>query len=62
MVAKGYKRIWILRRLKNLGATDEGLKDVYIKQIRAILEYAVPVWHSKITKQKAAKVSISCYT
>ena len=50
MVAKGYKRIWILRRLKNLGATDEGLKDVYIKQIRAILEYAVPVWHSNITK------------
>ena len=50
MVAKGYKRIWILRRLKKLGATEDELKDVYIKQIRSILEYAVPVWHSSITQ------------
>ena len=50
MVAKGYKRIWILRRLKKLGATEKELKDVYIKQIRIILEYAVPVWNSSITK------------
>ena len=27
----------------------EHLKDVYVKQIRSILEYGVPVWHSSLT-------------
>ena len=49
MVAKGYKRMWMLRRLKKLGATGVELKDVFIKQIRSVLELAVPVWHSSIT-------------
>ena len=39
MVQKANKRIWILRRL-----------DVYIKQIRSVLELAVPVWHCRINQ------------
>ena len=46
MVAKGYKRTLMLRRLKNLGVTGLELKDVFIKQIRSVLELAVSVWHS----------------
>jgi hypothetical protein len=49
MVLKGYKRLWMLRRLKKLGANGEELLDVYIKQVRSVLELAVPVWHPSLT-------------
>ena len=45
MISRANKKLWFLRRLKALGADDEDLKDVFVKQIRSILEYAVPVWH-----------------
>ena len=44
-----YKKMWILRRLKNRGASVEDLLDIYCKQIRSIMEFAVIVWNSKIT-------------
>ena len=56
MVKKGYNRVWILRRLKKLGATVEELKDVYIKQIRSVLELAAPAWHSSITSSERADI------
>ena len=40
---KAYKRLWIIRRLKSLGATREELVDIYIKQVRYVLELAAPV-------------------
>ena len=40
MVQKANKRLWILRRLKNLGAKDIDLVDIYIKQIQSVLELA----------------------
>ena len=49
MISRANKKLWFLRRLKTLGAEDNDLKDVYIKQIRSILEYAAPVWHSSLT-------------
>ena len=52
MVTRCNKKLWMLRRLKRLGASVEDLLDVYSKQIRSILEYAVPVWHSAITGQQ----------
>ena len=53
MVLKGFKRLWMLRRLKQYGAKDEELLDVYVKQIRSVLELlAVPVWQSSITLQE----------
>ena len=50
MTEKSYKRLWVLRRLKGLGASDDDLLYVYFKQVRPVLEYAVPVWHSSITQ------------
>ena len=44
-----YKRLWMLRRPKQLGANSDELFDVFIKQVRSVLELAVPVWHSNIT-------------
>ena len=38
MVARANKKLWFLRRLKALGANKDDLKEVYIKQIRSILE------------------------
>lgn len=49
LVTRGNKKLWILRRLKKFGANHEDLIDIYIKQIRSILEYAVSVWHPSLT-------------
>ena len=49
--SKAIKRMWTLRRLKSLGADLQCLKDVYEKEIRSILEFAVPVWHNSISKK-----------
>ena len=46
---KGFHRLWELRRLKNLGADKLRLVDVYIKQVRSVLEIAVPAWHPGLT-------------
>ena len=50
IVTNAFKRVWMLRRLKVLGTAVPELKDVYIKQIRSVLELAVPVWHSSLTQ------------
>ena len=56
IVQKAFKRMWILRRLKNNGAETQELKDVYIKQIRSILELAVPAWHPGLTVQNTIDI------
>ena len=42
-------KIWMLRRLKKLGASSEDLLEVYFKQIRSVAEFAAPVWNSALT-------------
>ena len=37
-------KLWMLRRLKYLGAGQSILLDLYYKQIRSVLEYAAPLW------------------
>ena len=49
MTNKANKRLWILRRLKHLGASDNDLLEIYTKQIRCVLELAVPAWQSSIS-------------
>ena len=51
IVTKAYSRLWILRRLKRLGANCSDLTDIYCKQIRSVLEFGVPVWNSSLTDQ-----------
>ena len=50
MIAKASKRLWVLRRLKNMGAVKSDLLDVYKTQIRCILELAVPAWQGGLSQ------------
>ena len=52
MVQRANKRLWILRRLKSLGAKPKDLTDVSIKQVRSILELAVPAWQGGLTNEE----------
>ena len=49
ILEKAYNRLWILRRLKGLGADQSKLIDVYMKQVRSVVELAVPAWHPGLT-------------
>ena len=46
----------MLRRLKGLGASLNELKDVYTKQVRSVLELAVPVWQPALTIQEVKQI------
>ena len=35
---KAFSRLWLLRRLKKLGASREALCDIYAKNVRSVLE------------------------
>ena len=48
--------MWILRRLKGLGASTDELLDVYIKQVRSVLELAVPVWEPALTIHEVKQI------
>ena len=50
MIHEACKKLWILRRLKFIGAKVIDLVEVYCKQIRCILELAVPAWQGSITQ------------
>ena len=45
---KAYKIVWILRRLKNLRASNNQLKDIYMKQVLSVLAQAVPLWQPSL--------------
>ena len=56
LVTKAFKRIWMLRNLKKFGANDQQLVEVYIQQVRSILEMASPVWTSGLTKHEIKRL------
>ena len=56
LVGRCYKKLWVIRRLKKLGATKSDLLEVYCKQIRSIAEYAVPAWNSSLTGEVIIKI------
>ena len=49
-------RLWMLRRLKKLCASEQILVDIYQKQIRCVAEYAVAAWASSITKNEIQQI------
>ena len=46
----------MLRRLKGLGASEAEMLDVYQKQVRSVLELAIPVWQPAKTKQETKQI------
>ena len=53
---KATQKLWVIRRLKKYNLTISALLDVYIKEIRSLLEHAVPVWHSGLTRKQSAQI------
>ena len=53
---KARKKIWLLRRMKQLNLSHVQMFDVYCKEIRSILEMCVPVWHSSLTKRQSTLI------
>ena len=56
LIERAYKKLWIIRRLKNLGATQVDLVEIYTKLIRSVLELAVPAWQGAITQQERINI------
>ena len=52
MLAKCYKRMWMLRNLKKNGADQDQLLRIYIQQVRSVAEMGVPVWNAGLTLQE----------
>ena len=53
---KAREQLWILRRMITLCLSDYHLFDIYCKQIRSLLEVAVPVWHPAITQKDSKQI------
>ena len=53
---KAYSRMWMLRRLKHLGASKTEMMDVYSRQVRCVLEMGVAVWEPGLTKAQGQQL------
>ena len=46
---KCFKKMWSIRRMKEIGATNEEMLDVYFLQIRCLTEMGCPAWNGSLT-------------
>ena len=53
---KARRKLWVLRRLLNFELNIFELFDVYTKEVRSLLEMAVPVWHPGLTKKQSKAI------
>ena len=53
---KASEKLWTLRRLQKFSLDTFQIFDVYVKEVRSLLEYAVPVWHSGLTKKQTNQI------
>ena len=53
---KATSKIWALRKMQKIGIEIEILADVYIKEIRSVLEFGAPVWHSGLTLSQSKDI------
>ena len=50
---KAFQRMWIVRRLKELGCSHQDLLDVLRQQVLSVAEQAVPHWGPMITQKES---------
>ena len=50
IVGRCMKRLWMLRRIRELGGSTSDLLTVYKLQIRCLAELACPVWNGALTR------------
>ena len=53
---KAYKRLWLIKRLKQLGATTSSLVDIYVKHVISVVEFAALVWNSSLTQEDISSI------
>ena len=53
---KARSRIWMLRRMINLGLQYTIILDVYFKNVRSVLEYGAIVFHSGLSNKLSNKI------
>ena len=53
---KASQKLWTIRRLKKFKLDAFQLFDVYTKEVRSLLEHAVPVWHSGLTRKQSNQI------
>jgi len=49
---KAAKRLWFLKKLRWAGVSVDDLVRYYQTVVRPVLEYACPVWHASLSKQR----------
>ena len=52
LVKKAFKRMWLIRRLKALGASINQLLDTLHKQVLSVLWLGAPAWFSQLTQHE----------
>ena len=52
LIKKAYKRMWLIRRLKGLGANKGQLVDALQKQVLSVLWLGAPAWYCQTTEQE----------
>ena len=50
--SKARRKLWLLRRMKVLNLSTVQLVVVYCKEVRSLLEMAVPVWHGGLIQKQ----------
>ena len=53
---RGTSKLWMLRRLKLLGADRDILLEMYRLHVRSLLESSVPLWHSGLSISDSDKL------
>ena len=56
IVSRAWKRMWIIRRLKALGACEADLLNVLRCQVLSVLQFAVPAWTTMITRAESNSI------
>ena len=46
----------MIQRLKKQGANLDDLTDIFIKQVRSVLEFGVPVWNEGLTQEEVLTI------
>ena len=52
-VCNATKKLWLLIRFRNLGATQQQLLTLYHLKIRCLLEFAAPAFHGSLTAEQS---------
>ena len=56
IIKRAWKRMWVVRRLKALGASEQELLNVLRAQVLSVLQFATPAWSTLITVLESNRI------